>query len=121
MSKSYRMIDPLVLLAATGGDQELFHSLSLTFLDTAPALLARLDQACGAGALAPVVHACHTLRGTTVLLGAHEISTLLAELERQARRGELPGAAALQRVAQLFALTCEEVRHSIAGHGGAVR
>lgn len=121
MSSPYRMIDPLVLLTATDGDREMFRSLSLTFLDTAPALLRRLELACGAGLLQPFIHACHTLRGTTVLLGANEICTLLSELERQARLGELPGAAALQRVAQLFALTCEEVRHSVVGFGDAVQ
>ncbi len=116
MTPSYLMIDPPVLLAATGDDRELFCSLSQTFLDTAPALLARLEQAAGAGALPAFVHACHTLRGTTMLLGGHELSALLAELERQARRGEPPGAAPLQQVARLFALTCEEVRLSIANY-----
>lgn len=111
MTPSYLMIDPPVLLAATGDDRELFCSLSQTFLDTAPALLARLEQV--AGALPAFVHACHTLRGTTMLLGGHELSALLAELERLARRGEPPGAAPLQQVARLFALTCEEVRRSI--------
>lgn len=121
MNSPYRMIDPLVLLTATNGDQEMFRSLSLTFLDTAPALLKRLELACGAGLLEPVIHACHTLRGNTVLLGAQEICTLLTELERQARLGELPSAAALQQVAQLFALTCEEVRRSSVGHGDAIQ
>ena len=97
MTQSYRMIAPPVLLAATGDDQELFRSLSLTFLDTAPALAGAPGTGRGAGALPAFVHACHTLRGTTMLLGGHELSALLAELERQARRGEPPAAAPLQR------------------------
>ena len=114
MSQPYLMIDPPVLLAATGGDRELFRSLSQTFLDTAPALLAKLEQAASTGTLPSFMHACHTLRGTTVLLGGQELSALLAELEHQARRGEPPAAAPLRQVASLFALTCDEVRLSIA-------
>lgn len=117
MKQPYQAIDTLVLLAAVGEDRQLFRELSRIFLDTAPALLARIE--CTRNGAAPdFIHACHTLRGITALIGARALSALLLTLEQQARRGAMPDLPELEQAAQLFALACDDVRHSITGYPG---
>lgn len=124
---SYHFIDPMVLFDAVDADLALFRALSHTYLETAAPLFSRLEQALRRGDRQAVAHQCHTLRGTTVLIGARQLTSLLAELEQRARgAGPAPGPDDLADLAdstglaRLFALVEQEVRLSIgAFHGPA--
>lgn len=113
----YLAIDPRVLLAASGNDLDLFRDLSQIFLDTAPAMFQRMQQASAAGAPHAFIAASHSLRGVTVLVGARELTACLLALEHAAG-GACPAAAALTPAGALLDTVCAEVRHSIAAGPG---
>jgi len=121
MNPAYGAIDPLALFAASGHDLALFRSLSQIFLDTTPAMLARMQQAVlqepGQSNVA-FLSASHALRGVAVLVGARGLAALLVELEAQAKRGGCPDSAALEPVSTQLAEVCGEVLHSIGAFRG---
>ena len=111
---AYIATDPRVLLAASDNDRAMFRSLAQIFLDTAPAMFRRMEQACGAGAsLDAFIAASHALRGVTVLVGAHDLTMQLTALEHAAGGGAWPAPGALDGPAALLAVVCAEVAHSI--------
>lgn len=123
---SYHFIDPMVLFDAVDADLALFRTLSHTYLETAAPVFSRLEQALRRGDRQAVMHQCHTLRGTTSLVGARQLTSLLAELEQRARgTGPAPGPDDLgdltdsAGLARLFALVEQEVRLSIGTFHGA--
>lgn len=120
MSPAYAAIDPSELYASSGDDLALFRSLSQIFLDSAPAMLAQMRQAGqrGPGEQHSFIAASHSLRGITALVGARALTALLAELEAQAKLGNLPTAAALDAASAALAQVCREVAHSIEAYRG---
>ncbi|MDN2676556.1 Hpt domain-containing protein [Janthinobacterium sp. SUN033] len=116
---AYRHIDPAVLFQATGRDLEMFRALSQTYLDTAPAMFARVEQAVRGGAAQAIVHSCHTLRGTVVLLGASALAARLAEFEQLVRHQGVPAANWLAETAALVGAVEQEVRRSMLDYTGA--
>ena len=121
MSGPYLSIEPAALFAASGNDLALFRSLSQTFLDTTPAMLARMQQAAQPGprqSVAAFIAASHTLRGVAGLVGASSLAALLAGLEAQAKHGACPTGAALEPVASELALVRGEVSYSIDAYRG---
>lgn len=112
---AYKHIDPGVLLRAVGGDAAACLSLTLTYLDTAPGMHARLQQALQAGEPAAVAHAAHALKGSTTLVGAEQLTGLLQALERRARAGEGKALAAQgPELAELFQAALQEVLATLA-------
>jgi histidine phosphotransfer protein HptB len=115
---AYRHIDPAVLFQATGHDLEMFRALSQTYLDTAPAMYARVEQAVRGGAAQAIVHSCHTLRGTAALLGARALTARLAELEQLVRHQGVAAAGWLAETAALVGAVEQEVRRSMRDYTG---
>ena len=116
---AYRHIDPAVLFQATGHDLEMFRALSQTYLDTSPAMYARVEQAVRSGAAQAIVHACHTLRGTVALLGARALTARLADLEQLVRHQGLAAPGWLDETAALLDAGDQEVRRSMLDYTGA--
>jgi HPt (histidine-containing phosphotransfer) domain-containing protein len=123
MNHAYGAIDPLALFAASGHDLALFRSLSHIFLDTTPAMLARMQQAVlqepGQSNVA-FLSASHALRGVAMLVGARGLAALLVELEAQAKHAGCPTSAALEPVGTQLTEVCSEVLHSIGAFRGNV-
>ncbi|MGK5015595.1 Hpt domain-containing protein [Janthinobacterium sp. 61] len=117
--QAYRHIDPAVLFQATGHDLEMFRALSQTYLDTSPAMFARVEQAVRGGAAQAIVHSCHTLRGTVALLGASALVARLAELEQLVRHQGVAAAGWLAETAALVGAVEQEVRRSMREYTGA--
>ena len=116
---AYRHIDPAVLFRATGHDLEMFRALSQTYLDTSPAMFARVGQAVRGGAAQAIVHSCHTLRGTAALLGASALVARLAALEQLVRHQGATAPDWLTETAALVAEVEQEVRRSMLEYTGA--
>jgi HPt (histidine-containing phosphotransfer) domain-containing protein len=85
----YRFIDPQVLLTAVGGDMDAFRQLSDVFLSIGPDAFERLRQALERRDLQAIAQASHALKGSTMLVGAAQLTALLRELETRARGGAL--------------------------------
>ncbi|MGV8866605.1 MAG: Hpt domain-containing protein [Janthinobacterium svalbardensis] len=117
--QAYRHIDPAVLFQATGHDLEMFRALSQTYLDTAPAMFARVEQAARSGAAPAIVHSCHTLRGTVALLGAGALVARLAELEQLVRHQGVAAPDWLAETAALLDAVEQEVCRSMLDYTGA--
>lgn len=114
---AFHHIDPSVLLNAAAGDSETCRSLSLTFLEITPAMMAKLKAALLAGDKAGAALHGHALKGCTVLVGAAQLSATLAETESLARRADTPApvlAARLPETERLYALVAAEVQASVA-------
>ncbi|WP_300759102.1 Hpt domain-containing protein [Janthinobacterium sp.] len=109
----YRSIDPATLFHATGDDRDIFRTLSQIYLDTAPAMYAKVELAVRAGSPPAIVHSCHTLRGTVALLGARTLASRLAELEVLARHHGTVPPDWLDGTASELALIEAEVRRSM--------
>ena len=77
----YLYIDPSVLFNATGEDLDSFRALSHTFLVIAPPMFERLKAAILVGECKVISHEIHSLKGTTSLVGAVELTAKLLELE----------------------------------------
>ncbi|MEB0133735.1 Hpt domain-containing protein [Actimicrobium sp. CCC2.4] len=111
---SYCVIDPHFLLQTAGADIELFRELSAMFVTLAGPVHARLALAMQNGDTKATHFESHSLKGSTALVGARELSTLLGEIEAHARRERndliLPCLPELNR---LFALVVEEVNFSL--------
>jgi HPt (histidine-containing phosphotransfer) domain-containing protein len=81
----YRFIDPLVLLAAVSGDPGAFRQLSEVFLSIGPAAYERLRAALERRDMKEIAQASHALKGSTMLVGAVQLTALLQQIESAAR------------------------------------
>lgn len=110
----YHHIDPFVLFGTIGEDLESFRALSQTFLDIAPPMLERLEQAILAGNSQLALYESHSLKGSTSLIGAVQLSSLLQDIESlppgALKDGGVPRIAELVRI---FDIVMQEVRSSI--------
>ena len=117
--KQYQHIDPLVMLNAVGKDLDAFRSLSKTFLRLAPPMFERLEGAIMAGDRKASLHEVHSLKGTTSLIGAGQLTELLKDIEgllwREAQGGFVQYVPELTR---LFGLVMQEVRASVVDFQG---
>jgi HPt (histidine-containing phosphotransfer) domain-containing protein len=82
------------LLDATGGDPGFLVELIDTFLTDAPAQVAAMREAMGAGEAEALVRPAHTLKSSAATFGATELAERCRALEAQARAGSLEGADA---------------------------
>ncbi|MYM37841.1 Hpt domain-containing protein [Duganella qianjiadongensis] len=111
-SPVFHVIDPAVLLEAAAGSQEIALLLSQTYIDSAPATYARLQQGLQQADFAAIGSQCHALKGMTMLIGARELTALLQEMEQAARQQQRLGAAE-QRLAVLYPAVFDEMQLSI--------
>ncbi|MET0268499.1 MAG: Hpt domain-containing protein [Duganella sp.] len=107
----YQSIDPNVLMDAAG-DDDTFIALSHTFLEHAPVLFARLEQAFARRDSPAVAASSHALKGMAMLIGAAGLVTQLQRHEKAARVGCALDAAQAE-LAPLLALVLREVEQSI--------
>ncbi|MFT5588669.1 MAG: HPt (histidine-containing phosphotransfer) domain-containing protein [Bradyrhizobium sp.] len=115
----YCAIDPHFLLESAGDDLELFRELSSMFVRLAGPVHARLELAIRDGNDKAIHFESHSLKGSTALVGAAELSALLDGIEHHARceRNDLV-LPCLPELKRLFDLTIEEVRFSITHFDG---
>lgn len=111
-SPVFHVIDPAVLLEAAAGSQEIALLLSQTYIDSAPATYARLQQALLQADFAAIGSQCHALKGMTMLIGAKELTTLLQDMEQAARQQQRLSAAE-QRLQVLYPAVFDEMQLSI--------
>jgi len=114
MTSRYRQIDPSVLLDAAGQDVQVFLELSATFLDIAPPMFERLQQAIQTGHTSRITLESHSPKGTVALVGAERLACMLARVEALSRTtsgGEIP--VLWSDLADAYAETIAEVRSSI--------
>ena len=110
----YRAIEPQILMKAVGGDPGAFRELSETFLRIAPPMFARLEQASAAADHAAAAMEGHSLKSTTALVGAAQLTRLVETMETFARRHDVHGATmALPLLAAEFVLVMQEVKISM--------
>jgi HPt (histidine-containing phosphotransfer) domain-containing protein len=114
LAQKYHYIDPIVLFEAMGADLESFRDLSRIFLNIGPPMLGLLKQAILTGDCKDVAYESHSLKGTTSLVGATELTRVLQEIENLSRSGDIasiePHIAELTR---LFDIVMQEVQTSL--------
>lgn len=116
----FTLMDPQVLRRSVGDDNVAFLVLGRIFLDSAPAMFAELQAACAGGNLAAVRSASHRLRGSTLLLGAQQVTALLLAGEQAAMQGQAAAVRqAEQELRSLFPRLLEEVAACMAANGAA--
>jgi CheY-like chemotaxis protein len=103
------LLDPVVLLAASGDDAEILRVLCCDFTTYAPARLAEVRDAADAGDAPRLREAAHRLRG---LISAFSTTagTVAAGLENAAAEGRLGDTGEL--VDRLDAMTRDLIRHA---------
>ncbi len=89
-------LDFLYLQEISGGDLEFEKELVAMYVDTAPVTLQELRAALGADDAHAVMHAAHSLKGSSRSIGAKEVAHILEVIEHSARNGDLdPGRGRL--------------------------
>ncbi|MGZ9713189.1 Hpt domain-containing protein [Glaciimonas sp. GNP009] len=110
----YLYIDPSVLFNATGEDLDSFRALSHTFIVIATPMFERLKAAILVGEFKAMSHEIHSLKGTTSLVGAVELTTKLVELESLLLGDQTCRLDHhLPELWRLFSLVMQDVRDSI--------
>ncbi len=66
-----------------------------TFLETTPAYVRQMHAACARGDASHLVSLAHSLKGAAVQVGAEDMAEICAQVQGNARSGELTGVAAL--------------------------
>ncbi|WP_413457634.1 Hpt domain-containing protein [Herbaspirillum huttiense] len=105
----YHHIDPSQLLEAVGGDAGTVASLARTFIDSAPAIFARLEQAAQEGNAERSRHESHSLKGMSAMFQAQVLTMLLQQTEQAARNGQTPRPEELVQLQASFALVLDEI------------
>ena len=80
------------LLKMVGGDHDFIDELVDTYLSDAVDQLAGLDAAVAAGDLAALVRPAHSLKSSSLNVGALLLGELARQLEEQGRAGRIDGA-----------------------------
>jgi HPt (histidine-containing phosphotransfer) domain-containing protein len=96
----------------------LITRLLLSYLAKTPPGLEVLARLAQAGDVAAVTDQAHALKGSASNLGVTAMSTLLAEIEDDARAGTLPAPAALDRLRAVFAEVSPAMAELAATLGG---
>ena len=82
------------LVAMTGGDHEFVDDLVDTYLTDLVEQLAALDAAVAGGDPTALVRPAHSMKSSSLNVGALELGRLCRELEEQGRAGKFDGAVA---------------------------
>jgi HPt (histidine-containing phosphotransfer) domain-containing protein len=85
-------IDPVAfanLLEITGGDRAFVDDLVDTYLEEGDRLVAELGDAAAAGSVADLVRPAHSLKSSSLNVGALELAELCRQLEDEARGGRV--------------------------------
>ncbi|HEX5015902.1 MAG TPA: Hpt domain-containing protein [Candidatus Limnocylindrales bacterium] len=82
------------LLDMTGGDQAFVDELVDTYLEEGERLVAGLRAAAAAGSIAELVRPAHSLKSSSLNVGALELGELCRALEEEARGGAVPDPVA---------------------------
>lgn len=119
--QQYQYINPIVLFEAVGADLASFHDLSKIFLKIGPPMLDLLKKAILAGDFKEILYESHSLKGTTVLIGATQLTHLLQEIENLSRNGDMDSVVPhIPELTRLFSAVVQEVQASIVHfQGGA--
>jgi HPt (histidine-containing phosphotransfer) domain-containing protein len=80
------------LLDITGGDIDFLDELVDTYLEDGAAQVAAMRDAAAAGDAAAMLRPAHTLKSSSASVGAVVVAALSADLEAEARAGEVPDA-----------------------------
>jgi HPt (histidine-containing phosphotransfer) domain-containing protein len=83
------------LLKMVGGDREFVAELVDTYLADAVDQLAGLDAAIAAGDVAALVRPAHSLKSSSLNVGALQLGEVARQLEEQGREGRFEGAVEL--------------------------
>jgi HPt (histidine-containing phosphotransfer) domain-containing protein len=100
------------LLKMTGDDQAFVDDLVDTYLEDAVEQLSALDAAVEAGDAAALTRPAHSLKSSSLNVGALGLGKVSLELEERGRAGQLDGAA--ERVADAHR-QFEAVREALQG------
>ena len=90
------------LVEMVGGDRGFIHDLVDTYLTDAVQQLADLDAAVKAGDASALTLPAHSMKSSSLNVGALELARLSRELEAQGREGQIDGAE--ERVAEAHRL-----------------
>jgi HPt (histidine-containing phosphotransfer) domain-containing protein len=74
------------------GAAEAVDGILATFVATLPQRLEALVAAAGGTEAEPLQRAAHAFKSAAATIGAHNLATLLEDMERTARDGDLAGA-----------------------------
>lgn len=118
----YQFIDPSFLMQTVSDDLDLFIELSTIFLTIAPPMFKRLTQAIHDDDSKVAGFESHALKGSTSMVGATQLSTLLGQVERHSRHNE-PAMVrpCLPELTRLFDAVLEEINTSILQFSGNAR
>jgi len=108
-SALFPLLDREGALARLKGMTILLEAMESTFLRATPEDLTELARAAQAGDAAGVKLYAHRVKGNSAGVGATRLSEAAREIELEASGGGVPGAEALQRLEELFALTSAEM------------
>ena len=98
-------IDPEILLQVVGNDPDMAHEVVQDFVPAAQSGIAEIRAAIEGDDAVQVVVACHKLKGSASLVGAHQLTALCARLETAGEADDWP---AIHRLApQLEGLMCD--------------
>lgn len=89
-------IDPVVfaaLVEMTGGEISFIDELVDTYLDDGAEQIAALRDAVAASEVAALVRPAHSLKSSSLNVGAIDLGGLCRDLEEGARSGDVPDAA----------------------------
>jgi two-component system, NarL family, sensor histidine kinase EvgS len=88
-------IDPQILLRVVGNDPEIACEVVQDFVPAAQSGIAEIHAAIDGAAAGQVVLACHKLKGSASLVGAHQLTALCAQLEAAGDANDWPAIHSL--------------------------
>lgn len=95
-----------------GGDPEPVRDLIQSYLHEAPLALERVRSALERNNAADLAAAAHSLKSSSAMLGARQVSEIASELERMGRAGKITGASEkFATMNQLFPRVEQALRH----------
>jgi HPt (histidine-containing phosphotransfer) domain-containing protein len=105
------------LFESIGGDREFLDEFIETYIGDYPSLLAALREGLASDDAAAVRRAAHTLKSTSLSVGALRLATMAREIEATAEAASLVGAAPLvEATTAEFAAVAVALR-AVAGAG----
>ena len=90
-------IDPEILLRVVGNDPDMAHEVVQDFVPAAQSGIAEIRAAIEGDDAGQVVVACHKLKGSASLVGAHQLTAFCAELETAGDADDWPAIHRLAR------------------------
>jgi HPt (histidine-containing phosphotransfer) domain-containing protein len=98
------------LLEITGGEMDFVDELVDTYLDDGAQIVEQLRDAASRGAVGDLVRPAHSLKSSSLNVGALTLGEHCRTLEEAARRGEVPHAA---EWAERIAIGFDDVRREL--------